>query len=305
MLMIIYRKRGEISELLNSCIDFEIIHQSSLNTGLKNEWHFQALRIKYYTFISIVTAPTISCFTWLHHFYLPCMPGNFGYLLLNECSLDGVEGPSNAEESIKHTELLLKLSLVSVSTWMILFSCATVFLEYCLFTTIQCYCLLNYLRVLKRKLESCSNKNISTVIKRYQQIQLLISSYNNIHRSILTPIEIGLYEVVFILSLYGVVGLSSVLVLPLLLLFGFLTCECILLTVEAEDAIKGQVYRVSKSIIRKLQSSKLNSNSRRCMHSLPILSIHMGGSGNFYDETTPLVLLNFAVNQTVGLLLME
>ncbi|CAL8128520.1 unnamed protein product [Orchesella dallaii] len=161
-----------------------------------------------------------------------------------------------------------------------------------------------YCKKLKNKLggRKC---NSSGIIKIYRQIQLLVFTYNDIHRGILTPIETTFCQFVSILSLYGTIGLSNLVAVPLQLIFALMVVETTLQIFEGEDAIKVEIHRVSKYVLRKLRNLMVNGSKRVSIISLPVLSIHMGGGGNFFDETTPLVLLDFAINQTVGLLVMQ
>ncbi|CAL8128735.1 unnamed protein product [Orchesella dallaii] len=294
----VFRKRFAISELFNASIQFEMHNGYDTDYGRKfnsKKRNSQKNRVKLYTTLSITTAPTILSFFWVHLYISPCIPANLGYLFLAEC---------NSETIFPVTGTILKVILLSIFTWIFLCTTVTVFLEYLLYTSFQCYCFLNYIRQLKNKLggKKC---NSSGIIKIYRQIQLLVFTYNDIHRGILTPIETTFCQFVSILSLYGTIGLSNSVAVPLQLIFAFMVVETTLQIFEGEDAIKVEVHRVSKYVLRKLRNLMVNGSKRVSIISLPVLSIHMGGGGNFFDETTPLVLLDFAINQTVGLLLMQ
>ncbi|CAL8128708.1 unnamed protein product [Orchesella dallaii] len=298
ILIEVYRKRSEISELFNASIDFELYngynvkHWVAVKTRKLNS---QRNRVKLYTTLSIITAPAICCFRWIHLYSFPCISANLGYFLLAEC---------NSETRFPFTGLILKIIQLTLTTWIFFGTTVTVFLEYVLYTSLQCYCFLNYLRQLERKL-GLRKQTASGIIKKYRQIQLLIFAYNDIHRDILTPTETAFCQFVFILSLYGTIGLSNSVAPPLQLFFGFLVILGTLQIFEADDAIKVEIHRVSKSILEKLKSMKVNGSKRVSTSSIPVLSIYIGGGSNVFDETTSLVLIDFAINQTVGLLLME
>ncbi len=71
--------------------------------------------------------------------------------------------------------------------------------------------------------------------------------------------------------------------------------------------ILADVYNVSSETQTKINGKpelKRNKWLKRWIRSCPVFKIHFGGS-NYLDRLTPLTVQNFAINQTVSLLLLQ
>ncbi len=93
--------------------------------------------------------------------------------------------------------------------------------------------------------------------------------------------------------LYNLLCLSSEVCIVFMTIFGF--------------GILANVHKASMDVQRKInRKSDLKRNKwfKRWLKSSPVLKIYFGGS-NFLDRLTPLNLQNFAISQTVNLMLLQ
>ncbi len=95
---------------------------------------------------------------------------------------------------------------------------------------------------------------------------------------------------------------------PVWYALAFLWAEVVLIGVTVfVFGILADVYNVSSRAQNKINGRpELMKNKwvKRWVKSCPILKIYFGGS-NFFDQLTPLNIQNFAINQTVSLMLLN
>ncbi|CAL8132155.1 unnamed protein product [Orchesella dallaii] len=298
MILELYKKRNEISDLYNAMTTFEKGHAWALETAI-SKMDFRTIMAKLFGILGVITAPGISALVLLQLFWIPCLPCLIGYNYLPEC---------NHKEYDLIQGIIMKAVLLAIEMSLILFTCTGIFLEYTIYSYIHCYCLLDYLRKLKSHLAlGCRFLSAPKIGKLYRQVQLLTFSYNNIHQKILTTFSSALMQSVCTLALFAIIKFGDELILPVILMFWVLVGDLVLYTFDSEGAVKSNLFKTSKDILHDLKCVAMGTQNsrwlRRYVKSLPVLKIGIG-SGNFYDELTPLVLIDFSINQTVSLLLM-
>ncbi|CAL8132157.1 unnamed protein product [Orchesella dallaii] len=295
----IFRKREELSKLYNSFVTFEEVSIKNIS-NLCEDNHLRIFMAKLFGNLLVVTAPSVTGLIFLQLYWIPCLPATVQYILLQECGNDSLNYIFN---------LVFKFILLVFTNWLFLFTCTGVFLEYGFYSYIHCYCLLHYLKILKKRLElNSSVLSTQDVYKIYRQVQLLAFCYNDIHKRILTMVTTALLQFVCIIGLFALIKFGGELIQPQFLMFAGLVVESVLYIFDSEGGVKASVFSASKDLLhsRNCVSIGINQNSkwvRRFTKSLPVLKIQFG-SGNYFDELTPLVLIDFSINQTVSLLLM-
>ncbi len=176
---------------------------------------------------------------------------------------------------------------------------------------LHAYCITNYLRLLMRNIDaqlekkSISNTQMDKIFLMYREIQLLTKEYNHFRAGTCATFNVMDCSIAFIIACYAVIGLREELPTAVFL-------NCVNLVFDGYCAIKefnqykSGVFEVSAELNSKyVQNPQLSARKlyRRRLKSWPILRCYLG-SDNFFDELTPLTLVDFSVGQTVSLLLL-
>jgi len=137
----LYRKRNEISDLFNGFLAFENKYITCHTPNSK----FQSIRVKLYSLMPVFCAQFITYAMSLLLFVKPCIPANFGHRLLPECNHTFF-----GQDVLSSLSFVLKCVLSALNTWLFLFSVTNTGIEYGIYSTMNSYCLLSYLRLLER-----------------------------------------------------------------------------------------------------------------------------------------------------------
>lgn len=233
---------------------------------------------------------------WLFQVVFPCFPGSLGYFFLPPCS-----NPETSKWTF-FPGYFLRILIPTFTSWSIIHSLACVVLESTFFSAMHCFCLVGYLRLLRRNLEtSPSFKGM----RLYKEIYILVTHYNAIHGGVLTIAMTYIVTSIFITALYVCIGLNSKFVLPQLLLYAYLVLGTGINIVFCDGGIKASIYVVSSTVLDPAKQSPVFMRDpvmRRQVRSFPVLKILLG-KVNFYDKMTPLTVMSFAIGQVVNLLL--
>lgn len=154
------------------------------------------------------------------------------------------------------------------------------------------------------KVFSSSTEKDSLCFQLYNELQIQARLYNRIHQSYFIPSIVTAAISVIVISLYTCIRLHSVIPMPGFAFFPLLSTDGF--SVIFVLRIASIVYRKSHKIVCVVVKSANQSRKtwfRKKTNSLEMLKIRFG-SANFIDETTPLVILDFAFTQTVSLMLL-
>lgn len=260
-------------------------------------------QLGYRTPISIIFA------LLMYLLFVPCDLCNFGYMYYPTCSSSAASNYENQFVFIAAT--FLRYGSPCFLAWVIIHTYAHWTLECCIFTSIHCYSLINYVNLFfKLHLKNCKD-NFDKSVKMFKEIQLLTFRYNRIHQGPLTLAVITLTAFVFIISFYAVIEMNKDLVLPMLFLYSGLAFNTVVIIIVNDGTFKTGVLMASKEVLAKVSNHAagsiiLNKSRRlqtRYIRSWSLLKIYTG-SVNFYEEETALILLNFNINQVVSLLML-
>jgi len=222
-----------------------------------------------------------------------------GYQHFAECNAKNVSWWYN---------FVIKFIFISFQVSLMMFGTTGAFLTYVVYSYLPCYCFLNYMRVLQKHLElKCKLVAATKLGNIYRQIQLLVAAHNNIHQKVLTVCTTGLYQTCFILPAFVIIRHGDQLLFPLIVCFGVIIVYALMAIFEIVGAVIVNVFSVSKAVVQSFKSIPVTTKGndkwiRKFGKSLPIVKMGLG-SGNFFDECTPLVMVDFAITQTVSLLL--
>lgn len=248
--------------------------------------------------LAMLTPPVLLCFATLIFLIKPCFPASFGYLVLHPCV------DTNASWSI-FPDLILRNVLLYFMIRMGLHVSLPLTLECGAYSSLHCWCLINYNYLFWEKI-STGRLNIFGAVKMYKEIQLLLANYNLIHGSLLSVVATIYIGSNLIVCTYGLVALYSEMSLPEYFFFVISDYNCFLVILFCDGEFKSAVNSVSTSILGKLMANTELMRKpimRRYLRSWPRAKITLGGT-NFYDKETALNLVQFCITQVVNLLLL-
>lgn len=146
--------------------------------------------------------------------------------------------------------------------------------------------------------------NITQILKFYRELQLIGIQVNICFRTMLFPCLLAGCSIEVILSLYITIRFHSQLgqsplisVFPLILLNSFVATFL-------GTSIAANVNSKSSKLVERLMivsKSRRNTLMRRKIDSLFPISVRF--SSNFVDNTTPIIILHFCIEQAVSLLI--
>lgn len=151
-------------------------------------------------------------------------------------------------------------------------------------------------------------------VSMHRQFQVLTEAYNNIMQKTITPFYLILSPTLFCVAVYTLMALGTNIdgmsLVTLIVIFGLALSQnfiCFYFAIE--------VYKTSRSIHNKDGIIQRNPKTRsendysrklfdRYWRSFPIAKIRFL-DGNFFEDCTCLIMLQFSVDQAVSLILME
>jgi len=232
-----------------------------------------------------------------------CNSITFGYFLLPKCSSGFTEG----EVSLSSIIMLVPLSLVGY--WFVFDSASHIAFFIVHLSMVQAHCLRRYIQHFTKCLTSTSTKACVNVGK-YRQIQILGRYYNLFQQDILIISTIVLAITALVLCLFVIISLGSKMAVAEALIFSTGLIDSILALLLYTN-IMGCLFAESKQTVCTLREC-VSSNSvvlkdkkllQKYLRTISPIKVYIGYA-NYFDELTPLNLFNFAVDQTVSLLLL-
>lgn len=218
---------------------------------------------------------------------------------------------------------ILQRSISFIYTYVAFYLCINEYLIATVLSYFSAQCSMVYMIIaLKRMLNGDSSHfsfkergKLDTIVGMYRETQLFCSYYNRIHKICFNPplIIIGITGTA--VSLFMLVSYGGNLDAKSALMLGDLLVVCvghIMLTfdfgvklyIESSDLLTSKAYARNCGKSTFLQSPKDRIAVRRYWRSFPILKTYFFQS-NFFESTTPLVLLNFAMGLAINLILLE
>lgn len=159
-----------------------------------------------------------------------------------------------------------------------------------------------------------SPKSICKNTEMFREVQLLCCFYNDIHKKRIMPTYVLHWVLCSSVTLFTVV--SKFVRDPLaMLIFGnglAMSIGTIMLVyhlpvklfIESSNLMDSKPYSQWKKRSVALEDQKIVQLTRRYWRSFPILKVFMFET-NFFDSSTPLVILDFSINQAINLILCE
>jgi hypothetical protein len=143
-------------------------------------------------------------------------------------------------------------------------------------------------------------------IRMYRITQILMTSWTGCTRKGVLPCILQAATIVCIISFYVCIVMSDQIPFPGFLLFPLLllnsVCFIMFVCTKASSVNSSSIALIARER-RKVANFRTNSLLRRVVVSIPPLKVEF--ASNYIDKLTPLVLLNFCINQTVSLLIIR
>ncbi|CAL8069315.1 unnamed protein product [Orchesella dallaii] len=307
---LVLKAEQEICQLSNRIFQFEARHYKRFGDHWNDAKEMVLKVVRLFDFIgtttSVVSYIIYICQIWVQ----PCFPGNFGYMFYAECKSQ-IFSSGWTTYMNSWVEVAVKIILVWFSSTCALFMFSTFTLVVAQFTCVFSFCYRNYLiylqnimGLLKQQKTICDEQRNDLII--YKQIQVLLIHHNCIHQSLIVVVLLNQAMFVVIVGLFLIIGMYTRLEIAQQLLFVVLGFDALLVLVVV-FGILGLVYVSSMKTLeigKEIQILRKDPWARRYIRSWPPLKIGLG-SVNFIDKLTGLVSVDFSVNQTVNLLMMD
>lgn len=276
--------------------------------GLDDKEYFTILAI-HFLFWSISPMPFV--FTFVIQWREPCEASYVGYWILKECSSPSSSGNIFLifiHGFIKIILAMLNFVMLSFTTHMTFFIvCGVAVSTLCFRSSLKIYQVL-YLDYVNATTMPKIAKSLYCATIFYRKTQLLNASFNHIHQKIISSTGILGITIIQICSWNLLIKSEwNVVNLPLISVFLLSACNATITNLTV-IAVMGSLVTISIKILHlvKWKRSRFGRNLwvRRFHLSCVPLKIKFGDS-NYYDQLTPLNIQNFAITQTVNLLLVK
>ncbi|CAL8143302.1 unnamed protein product [Orchesella dallaii] len=244
-------------------------------------------------------------------YHYTCMPDLAGYFLLEECQLRNDTAieirPSEAPETSLEAVLTpsLKLGIVFINWVQLSLFYIGFNLDIICFTYIPSFFFNKTLRFLSRMI-GIRHKNKVKKVQLLRQIQLLLISYNDIHKRFGVVCIVGQSVVLLTICSYALIRLGDNL-MPIHFIFFLAAAIQAFVTIMFVFGEMGKVYQTSEMVLeqgKKVVELQKDPWFRRVLRSWPKQKIRMG-EVNYLDSLTPFNMANFSISLTVNMLLME
>ncbi|CAL8135913.1 unnamed protein product [Orchesella dallaii] len=177
-------------------------------------------------------------------------------------------------------------------------------------TLVQSYCFYRYVQLVDQLIVE-KPKQALKHLPLYRQIQILNRYYNVIRNNGIIIAHEYLLIIAFIISVFMLISLGSNGTLPELILFGLCGFDGAIVLLVC-NTLMGQIYSGSKQFRTKIKEHILSNQvlnkqrkwTQRYLKSCAVLKCNIGDV-NFIEELTPLVMIDFCINQIVSLLLLQ
>lgn len=227
----------------------------------------------------------------------PCFPAFVGFHVLPECT--------GKKYGSQRFSTGLKLVLATFQSRAYAFVLAHTVFIVAAPASFSCFAIKNFLLLVKKKALDIPGSPITQIIQMQREIDLLVTEYNNIHRARLLPAFSMCMSLCFIACSYGLIKYGQNLELPLKLFYIFTIVDVLILLIDCDGGMKGQVYKTSEEINKAIKNCRKvtrNLEARKFVRSWQTQKIQLG-SVDVYKPSTTLNSLESNVANTINLLL--
>ncbi|CAL8127975.1 unnamed protein product [Orchesella dallaii] len=311
---VFYKYAYSCASLFNNMIEYEERHYKGKRiskTELKGTW-LATWMVRLMTSTGILM-PTLYHLDIIRN---PCFPVYLGYWLSDQCQPDRIGLASPATWSAKEIGTKIGISLLSYMNWNLLMSGIPFFVNVSVVITGHCFrsYIFQYGHDIRTNKEMTKN---GTLLKKqtlaFRELQLMSIVYRDIYSKFFLVVLMISCTIMQVVCLYNTVTVfakggykDESFQIGLNLVYFWCTFLAIFIIVVM-FGILADVYCVARNVHEEISGTVDLKRSKwfvRFLKSCPVLRIYLGGS-NFLDEMTPLTCEDFAIDQTVSLLLLN
>ncbi|CAL8098615.1 unnamed protein product [Orchesella dallaii] len=316
---VFYKNAHRIAFLFNQMIEYELRHCKPATVDLKSVkgTRLVVCMVRLMTITGIIL-PT---FYHLDMIRNPCFPVYLGYWLSEQCQEGNLGQVLSPTWSPVELGTKIGMSLLSYMNWNLLMTGIGFYMNVAI--VLKGHCIRSYIaqygqnmrkKFGTRKLIQRNQVHQHTIA--FRELQVMEIEYREIYSRTIVVVTLLCAIVMQVVCLFNTVTVllqdsnetdsdgSLQIGLNLVYFWCTIVAACAIVVFLG---ILADVYSVAKKVHEEIGSCvalKKNKWFCRFFRSCPILRIYLGGS-NFLDELTPLTCENFAIDQTVGLLLLK
>ncbi|CAL8098741.1 unnamed protein product [Orchesella dallaii] len=303
----VYLKRNRfLVNLFNSLIQYESNHPFDF-TGIISKR--EKLVINYIQFNGFMAAPVIIGAYVAQRWFTPCTSATLAWNVLDECF---IENPFENGFRWSFKSYIYLVVIVILSWWILSDLLAGFAFQAVEVAYLQSACLVGYVKHFKQKLQNIGTATPKLILE-YQQLQILTIYYNFIQQDVIISLMLTLIICLTIVCSYVLIKLGSGISVSHFLFFSCALVDSLATMVICYGQF-GCLHTQSTSvltiirsqIIPNVASAKISYNDLKLMkkyvESFYPLKVQLG-SVNFVEKITPLVSLQFCVEQLVNLLI--
>ncbi|CAL8098701.1 unnamed protein product [Orchesella dallaii] len=304
----VYLKRNEfLIKLFNSFIQYE--HSQSLQfTGIISKR--EKIVTNYIQLNGFMAAPVIATTYLAQRWINPCTSATLAWNYLEEC-FDKNRFENGYWSFKSYTYLVI---MVLILWWILADLLVTFAFQAAEIMYLQSACLVGYVKHFKEQLK-ISAVTSPKVILKYRQLQILTKYYNWIQQDAIIALMLTLVICLTVVSSYVIIKMGSH-VSPTHFLFfwcALVDALAAIIVIYGEFASLHTQSRLVLTMFRSqviptLTAAKFSSFKQKLIRKYVAtfypLNVQLG-SVNFVDKMTPIVLLQFCVEQLANLLLLE
>ncbi|CAL8068823.1 unnamed protein product [Orchesella dallaii] len=296
----VFTQRFSVIELFNLLINFEEVNFAAIKISKNN-----TTTIVKQTQQAVILYATITGFCYLMMMWIfPCHLVPLAYFTMPECLNPSYHGDWSTSSRFQ----LMIIGIIVLGLYIDTGGDLALFLVN--FTLVQSYCFYRYVQIVDQ-LVSDKPKQAQKHLPLYRQIQILNRYYNVIQKNGLIIAHEYTLIIAIIISVVTLLSLGSNVSLPEFIMHGLSGVDAAIVLVVC-NTIMGQMYSASKQFCTKKKDHILSNQVgnvqrrwiQRYLKSCAVLKCNVGDV-NFIEELTPLVMLDFCINQTVSLLLLQ
>ncbi|CAL8146805.1 unnamed protein product [Orchesella dallaii] len=292
--------QNAIVELYNLLLQFE--NQEEYKTKFQEslrKWETKVLQL--IQLIAITTAPTVINLYAIAQWLNPCQPALFLFFTLEECKV--LSQPNWKPSSILQLTLLDIFSIWSL--WDLSGGCVFLLVPVAF---VICFCIRYYNRVFGRILQgtTCTEENL----RFYYKLRILHRHFSKVQEGFIIAALLFVANAYVILGFYMLITFGWSLPLPKIVFFMFCEVDCLLIIIIYCGVFGGLHSETEETLLlfRKRFMPSLQGKNRklkdRLVKSFQPLKVAIGVS-NYVDKLTPLVMIQFCIDQMVSLLLVN
>ncbi|CAL8112273.1 unnamed protein product [Orchesella dallaii] len=314
-----YKNAHRIASLFNQMIEYELRHCKPGTVDLNNV-KGTTLVICMVRMMSI-TGIFLPTFYHLDMIRNPCFPVYLGYWLSEQCQEGNLGQALSPTWSPVELGTKIGMSLLSYMNWNLLMTGIGFYLNVAVI--LSGHCIRSYIgqygqNMRKRfaKQEVIKKDQLQQHTMAFRELQVIAIEYRELYSRTVVVATLLCGTVMQVVCLYNTITVllkgskgtdadgSLQIGLNLVYFWCTIVAAC---GIVVFMGILADVYSVAKNVHQEIASTVALKRSKwfcRFLRSCPILRIYLGGS-NFLDELTPLTCEDFAIDQTVGLLLLK